>query len=195
MVLYWISFFSLYTTNQGFHFPLFVCPTFHLWLNIWPWPLTPLKSMQRAASSDNLSMFSNADAQSHSSQHDVKQQLSHSQSMVLPENGKVFTSRAWTHKDVKCVYSRETHREKRKCVKTKEMFRHMHIHKYRRMNTADDVHLLPFSWSSSAEITPVMWPTSSWSRLLLRALQTAMAAHQWENTAYCLWNKVTRTLG
>lgn len=113
--------------------------------------------MQRAASSDNLSTtaVSNADAQSHNSQHDVKQQLSHSQSMVLPENGKVFASRAWIRTDIKCVYSRETQREKRKCVKTKEIFRHMHIYKYRQMNTADDVHFLPFSWSSSAEITPV----------------------------------------
>lgn len=76
--------------------------------------------MQRAASSDTLSTmaFSNADAQSHNSQHDVKQQLSHSQSLVLPENGKVFTSRARTHKVTNCVHSRETHREKRKCMKT-----------------------------------------------------------------------------
>lgn len=85
--------------------------------------------MQRAASSDNLSTmaFSNADAQSHNSQHDVKQQLSHSQSMVLPDNGKVFTSSARTHKDVKCVCSRETHGEERKCLKTKEIFRHARL--------------------------------------------------------------------
>uniref|UniRef100_A0A3Q3LKN6 Rho GTPase activating protein 9 n=1 Tax=Mastacembelus armatus TaxID=205130 RepID=A0A3Q3LKN6_9TELE len=53
------------------------------------------KSMQRA-SSDTLSpmAFSNKDAQCHNSNslHDVKQQLSHSQSLILPENGKVFTS-------------------------------------------------------------------------------------------------------
>ncbi|XP_036955609.1 rho GTPase-activating protein 15 isoform X2 [Acanthopagrus latus] len=49
------------------------------------------QSMQRAASSDTLSTmgFSSADAHFHNSQHDVKQQLSHSQSMVLPENGKL----------------------------------------------------------------------------------------------------------
>uniref|UniRef100_A0A3B5BAW1 Rho GTPase activating protein 9 n=1 Tax=Stegastes partitus TaxID=144197 RepID=A0A3B5BAW1_9TELE len=51
------------------------------------------QSMQRAASSDTLSMmaFSNTDAQNHNSAplHDVKQQLSHSQSMILPENGKL----------------------------------------------------------------------------------------------------------
>ncbi|XP_047188918.1 rho GTPase-activating protein 15 isoform X2 [Scophthalmus maximus] len=51
------------------------------------------QSMQRAASSDTLSMraFSSADARCHnsSSMHDVKQQLSHSQSMILPENGKL----------------------------------------------------------------------------------------------------------
>ncbi|XP_034389542.1 rho GTPase-activating protein 15 isoform X3 [Cyclopterus lumpus] len=51
------------------------------------------QSMQRAASSDTISTmaFSNADAQSHNSValHDVKQQLSHSQSMILPENGKL----------------------------------------------------------------------------------------------------------
>ncbi|XP_022604020.1 rho GTPase-activating protein 9 isoform X2 [Seriola dumerili] len=51
------------------------------------------QSMQRAASSETLSTmaFSSADAQSHNSAplHDVKQQLSHSQSMILPENGKL----------------------------------------------------------------------------------------------------------
>ncbi|XP_029990025.1 rho GTPase-activating protein 15 isoform X2 [Sphaeramia orbicularis] len=51
------------------------------------------QSMHRAASSDTLStmMFSNADAHCHNSAalHDVKQQLSHSQSMILPENGKM----------------------------------------------------------------------------------------------------------
>ncbi|XP_019952446.1 rho GTPase-activating protein 15 isoform X4 [Paralichthys olivaceus] len=51
------------------------------------------QSMQRAASSDTVSMtaFSNAGAQCHNSAtvHDVKQQLSHSQSMILPENGKL----------------------------------------------------------------------------------------------------------
>ncbi|XP_037640716.1 rho GTPase-activating protein 15 isoform X2 [Sebastes umbrosus] len=51
------------------------------------------QSMQRAASSDTLSTmpFSNADARCRNSAalHDVKQQLSHSQSMILPENGKM----------------------------------------------------------------------------------------------------------
>uniref|UniRef100_A0AAQ4S540 Rho GTPase activating protein 9 n=1 Tax=Gasterosteus aculeatus aculeatus TaxID=481459 RepID=A0AAQ4S540_GASAC len=51
------------------------------------------QSMQRAASSDTLSTmaFNNADGQRHSSAalHDVEQQLSHSQSMILPENGKI----------------------------------------------------------------------------------------------------------
>ncbi|XP_018534434.1 rho GTPase-activating protein 15 isoform X3 [Lates calcarifer] len=51
------------------------------------------RSMQRAASSDTISTmtFSNADAQCHNSAplHDAKQQLSHSQSMILPENGKL----------------------------------------------------------------------------------------------------------
>lgn len=50
------------------------------------------QSMQRAASSDTLSTtaVNNANAQCHNSAplHDVKQQLSHSQSMMLPENGK-----------------------------------------------------------------------------------------------------------
>ncbi|XP_068598368.1 rho GTPase-activating protein 15 [Brachionichthys hirsutus] len=48
------------------------------------------QSMQRAASSDTLSTFS-ADAQFCKSDplRDVKQPLSHSQSMVLPENGKL----------------------------------------------------------------------------------------------------------
>ncbi|XP_026161757.1 rho GTPase-activating protein 15 isoform X2 [Mastacembelus armatus] len=50
------------------------------------------QSMQRA-SSDTLSpmAFSNKDAQCHNSNslHDVKQQLSHSQSLILPENGKL----------------------------------------------------------------------------------------------------------
>ncbi|XP_030585527.1 rho GTPase-activating protein 15 isoform X2 [Archocentrus centrarchus] len=51
------------------------------------------QSMQRAASSDTLSMraFSNTDTQCHDSAplHDVKQQLNHSQSMILPENSKL----------------------------------------------------------------------------------------------------------
>ncbi|XP_056292812.1 rho GTPase-activating protein 15 isoform X4 [Pseudoliparis swirei] len=58
------------------------------------------QSMQRAASSDTISTmaFSNADAQSHNSAalRDVKQQLSHSHSMILPENGKVPASGAQT---------------------------------------------------------------------------------------------------
>ncbi|KAK5872211.1 hypothetical protein PBY51_012931 [Eleginops maclovinus] len=52
------------------------------------------QSMQRAVSSDTLSTmsFSNADAQCHNSAapHDAKPQLSHSQSMILPENGKLI---------------------------------------------------------------------------------------------------------
>lgn len=55
------------------------------------------QSMQRAASSDTLSTmsFSNADAQCHNSAalHDAKQPLSHSQSMILPENGKLVQQR------------------------------------------------------------------------------------------------------
>ncbi|XP_059184429.1 rho GTPase-activating protein 15 isoform X2 [Centropristis striata] len=51
------------------------------------------QSMQRAVSSDTLStmQFSSADAPCHNSAalHDLKQQLSHSQSMILPENGKL----------------------------------------------------------------------------------------------------------
>ncbi|XP_041634069.1 rho GTPase-activating protein 15 isoform X3 [Cheilinus undulatus] len=51
------------------------------------------RSMQRAVSSDTLSTtaFSNASNQSNNSAslHDAKQQLSHSQSMILPENGKL----------------------------------------------------------------------------------------------------------
>lgn len=51
------------------------------------------QSMQRAASSDTLSTmaFSNTDTQCHDSAplHDVKQQLNHSQSMILPENSKL----------------------------------------------------------------------------------------------------------
>ncbi|XP_070697419.1 rho GTPase-activating protein 15 isoform X2 [Pempheris klunzingeri] len=51
------------------------------------------QSMQRAASSDalNTMAFNNADAKFHNCvpMHDVKQQLSHSQSMILPENGKM----------------------------------------------------------------------------------------------------------
>ncbi|KAM7006507.1 rho GTPase-activating protein 15 isoform 2-T2 [Tautogolabrus adspersus] len=51
------------------------------------------QSMQRAVSSDTLSTtaFSNANIQSQNCAHlhDAKQQLSHSQSMILPENGKL----------------------------------------------------------------------------------------------------------
>lgn len=89
-------FFSLHVINQAFLLPLLSVPPFTTDPNtslLTP-PPPPMKSMQRAASSDTLSMmvFSNADARSHSSapQHDVKQPLSHSQSMVLPENGKVL---------------------------------------------------------------------------------------------------------
>lgn len=158
--------------------------------NIRPWPLTPVKSMQRAASSDTLSTmaFSNADAHLHKCgpPHDVKEQLSHSQSMILPENGKVFTSRAQTHKVLmNCAYSIRSHAEGRGDK--------LNICTYRQMNTADDAHFLSFSWSSSAVITPVKWPTSWWSLRLQRALQTAMAAHRWENTAFYFWNKNTCT--
>lgn len=87
-------FFSLHAINQAFLLPLFSVPPFTTDPNTSPLNLPPMKSMQRAASSDTLSMmvFSNADARSHNSapQHDVKQPLSHSQSMVLPENGKVL---------------------------------------------------------------------------------------------------------
>ncbi|XP_016892032.1 rho GTPase-activating protein 15 isoform X1 [Cynoglossus semilaevis] len=52
------------------------------------------QGMQRAASSETLSMmtFGNSDAQNHStvSLHEAKQPLSHSQSMILPENGKLI---------------------------------------------------------------------------------------------------------
>ncbi|KAM9409441.1 rho GTPase-activating protein 15 isoform 2-T3 [Pholidichthys leucotaenia] len=51
------------------------------------------QSMHRAASSDTLSTmtFTNIDARCPNSapQHDARQQLSHSQSMILPENGKL----------------------------------------------------------------------------------------------------------
>ncbi|XP_058486907.1 rho GTPase-activating protein 9 isoform X3 [Solea solea] len=51
------------------------------------------QKMQRAASSDTLSLmtFSSADARCHNSAsvHDAKQPLIHSQSMILPENGKL----------------------------------------------------------------------------------------------------------
>ncbi|XP_053291466.1 rho GTPase-activating protein 15 isoform X3 [Pleuronectes platessa] len=54
---------------------------------------TMRRSMQRAASSDTLSMtaFSNAEAKcrNSASMHDAKQQLNHSQSVILPENGKL----------------------------------------------------------------------------------------------------------
>lgn len=73
--------------------------------------------MQRAASSDTLSTmaFSKGEAQFHNSgpQHDIKQQLSHSQSMLLPENGKVFTPRARTHEVVNRVHGSHTQAERR----------------------------------------------------------------------------------
>uniref|UniRef100_A0A3Q3J726 Rho-GAP domain-containing protein n=1 Tax=Monopterus albus TaxID=43700 RepID=A0A3Q3J726_MONAL len=65
----------------------------------------PAKSMQHAASSDavNQMTFSNADAQCHNSDplHNVKLQLNHSQSLFLPENGKVFTCRPHKHTQTK----------------------------------------------------------------------------------------------
>lgn len=58
-----------------------------------PLPSLAVKSMQRALSSDTLNAvaLSNTVACSHNSdpQHGVRQPLSHSQSMFLPENGKV----------------------------------------------------------------------------------------------------------
>ncbi|XP_034054140.1 rho GTPase-activating protein 15 isoform X1 [Gymnodraco acuticeps] len=50
------------------------------------------QSMQRAVSSDTLSTMSFTDAQCHISAalHDAKPQLNHSQSMILPENGKLI---------------------------------------------------------------------------------------------------------
>uniref|UniRef100_A0A8C6PF54 Rho GTPase activating protein 9 n=1 Tax=Nothobranchius furzeri TaxID=105023 RepID=A0A8C6PF54_NOTFU len=60
------------------------------------------KSMQRAISSDTLSTmaFTNATTQrlNSSSLHDTKLQLSHSQSMILPENGKLVQQ----HRDYSC---------------------------------------------------------------------------------------------
>ncbi|KAM9361623.1 rho GTPase-activating protein 15 [Symphorus nematophorus] len=47
------------------------------------------QSMQRAASSDTLSTMAYTNADNSGPQHDGKQQLSHSQSMFLPENGKL----------------------------------------------------------------------------------------------------------
>ncbi|KAM8867121.1 rho GTPase-activating protein 15 isoform 8-T9 [Synchiropus picturatus] len=49
------------------------------------------RSMQRAVSSDTLCTFNKVDTQSRQSEllHDIKPQLCHSQSMVLPDNGKV----------------------------------------------------------------------------------------------------------
>lgn len=71
----------------------------------------PVKSMQRAASSDTLSTIalgSGAD-QPQRSLHDAKQHLCHSQSMVLPENGKVRTGTN-TLPVCLCVYSRDKNR-------------------------------------------------------------------------------------
>ncbi|KAM9814133.1 rho GTPase-activating protein 15 [Neosynchiropus ocellatus] len=49
------------------------------------------QSMQRAVSSDTLCTFSKVDTQPHKSEllHDIKPQLCHSQSMILPDNGKL----------------------------------------------------------------------------------------------------------
>ncbi|XP_053723206.1 rho GTPase-activating protein 15 isoform X9 [Synchiropus splendidus] len=49
------------------------------------------RSMQRAVSSDTLCTFNKVDTQSRQSEllHDIKPQLCHSQSMVLPDNGKL----------------------------------------------------------------------------------------------------------
>lgn len=78
-----------------------------------PPPLTPVKSMQRAVSSDTLSTMSFTDAQCHISAalHDAKPQLSHSQSMILPENGKVLAFRAHTNKVIHLVFSIHRHAE------------------------------------------------------------------------------------
>lgn len=81
-----------------------------LWLYVPPFHNFPehltLKSMQRAASSDTLSTMAFSDTRTQCDDsaplHDVKQQLNHSQSMILPDN-KVFASRAHApHKLIKC---------------------------------------------------------------------------------------------
>lgn len=66
-----------------------------------------LKSMQRAASSDTLSTMAFNDTRTQCCDsaplHDVKQQLNHSQSMILPDN-KVLASRAHApHELIKCL--------------------------------------------------------------------------------------------
>lgn len=94
--------------------------------------------MQRAASSDTLSTmsFSNADAQCHNSAalHDAKQPLSHSQSMILPENGKVLTSRAHTHTHREgrklCVFT-DTHTQNADFAHTGHMHTHMQTNEHR----------------------------------------------------------------
>ena len=66
-----------------------------------------VKSMQRAFSSNTLSTVALSDTVSHSHhpdpQHDGRQPLSHSQSMFLPDNGKVngCQSTVWQQTDAK----------------------------------------------------------------------------------------------
>lgn len=76
---------------------------FYMITNIWF-----LKNTQQAISSNTLSTtpFTNAEGQCHKSgsQQDAKQQLSHSQSMILDENEKVFPS-TQTHKPLSLLIS------------------------------------------------------------------------------------------
>ena len=117
--------------------------------------------MQLSASSDTLNTmaFSNAGAQSLNSspQHDARQPLSHSQSMVLPENGKVLARSARTHKATCCVCGHSWRGEiAQKQNKETADIQYVHMHKYGQLSTANVFAPCLYSWWSNAEITPAM---------------------------------------
>lgn len=122
-----------------------------------PFTCTPLlslamQSMQRALSSDTLNVVALSDtvACRHNSdpQHDVRQPLSHSQSMFLPENGKVPAPRAQ-------LCSRQTQKKKMHKIKKKQKTSNKSTFSQDFWTPFNSTSCL-FSWSTSAEITPVM---------------------------------------
>lgn len=73
--------------------------------------------MQRAASSDTLSTMAlgSGDGQAHRALHDTKLHLCHSQSMFLPENGKVRSGTIFP-----CVFSGDRNRVSENVLKASQ---------------------------------------------------------------------------
>lgn len=127
--------------------------------------------MQRAVSSDTLSTKA-FEEQPHNfaGVYDAKQQLCHSQSMILPENGKVFASKEHTQPQT-CTVCREGKKENQLLAEKIEQ-----TCKYSLTSECNKCFFFLLFCSWSTKIIPAMWPTSLWSPHLLRAPLTVMAA-------------------